>query len=115
MPSHHIWIRKEDEAKWRAIADKPEWLHEHLNYEKPFRAMNLHEQVQHVKGIIDDPEPFTEAKMKELMKPIEELADKPGTGVYSDKNLNKMFDNVLEQRIAKQSTDPTYTEPESTA
>lgn len=30
MPKVTIWIRKEDEAKWQAIADKPEWLHEHL-------------------------------------------------------------------------------------
>ncbi len=26
-----IWIRKEDEEKWGAIENKPEWLHEHLN------------------------------------------------------------------------------------
>lgn len=34
MPDVHIWIRKEDEAKWKAIANKPEWLHEHLNSEQ---------------------------------------------------------------------------------
>lgn len=31
MPSYHIWIKKEDDATWRAIENKPEWLHERLN------------------------------------------------------------------------------------
>lgn len=31
MPKVTIWIRVEDEAKWKAIEKKPEWLHEHLN------------------------------------------------------------------------------------
>lgn len=31
MPKVTIWIRVADEAKWKAIEDKPEWLHEHLN------------------------------------------------------------------------------------
>lgn len=26
----HLWIRKEDEAAWNAIKDRPEWLHEQL-------------------------------------------------------------------------------------
>lgn len=30
MPRVDIWIRKEDEEKWLAIENKPEWLHEHL-------------------------------------------------------------------------------------
>lgn len=31
MPRVNIWIRKEDEQKWDAIADKPAWLHCVLN------------------------------------------------------------------------------------
>lgn len=31
MPKVTIWIRKEDEAKWKAIPHKPNWLHEHIN------------------------------------------------------------------------------------
>lgn len=31
MPKVTIWIRKEDEDKWKAIENKPEWLHDHLN------------------------------------------------------------------------------------
>jgi len=31
MPRYNIYIRNEDEAKWKAIENKPEWLHEHLN------------------------------------------------------------------------------------
>lgn len=27
MPKVTIWIRNEDEAKWKAIENKPEWLH----------------------------------------------------------------------------------------
>lgn len=30
MPKVTIWIRKEDEDKWKAIQDKPEWLHFNL-------------------------------------------------------------------------------------
>lgn len=31
MPGIHIWIRKEDLPKWKAIEDKPKWLHEKIN------------------------------------------------------------------------------------
>lgn len=31
MPKVTIYIRNDDYPKWQAIADKPEWLHEHLN------------------------------------------------------------------------------------
>lgn len=32
MPKVTIWIREgEDHAKWKAIENKPEWLHEHLD------------------------------------------------------------------------------------
>lgn len=31
MPKYNIWIRVEDNDKWKAIADKPEWLHKRLN------------------------------------------------------------------------------------
>lgn len=31
MPKVTVYIRNEDYPKWLAIADKPEWLHEHLN------------------------------------------------------------------------------------
>lgn len=31
MPRVNIYIRNEDQAKWDAIDNKPEWLHEHLN------------------------------------------------------------------------------------
>lgn len=30
MPRVNIYIRKDDEEKWKAIGNKPEWLHEHL-------------------------------------------------------------------------------------
>lgn len=30
MPRVNIYIRNEDEAKWKSIADKPAWLHEHI-------------------------------------------------------------------------------------
>lgn len=31
MPKVTIWIRNEDEAKWKAIENKPAWLHIALN------------------------------------------------------------------------------------
>mgnify|MGYP001594439690 CR=1 FL=1 len=31
MPHVNIWIRKEDEEKWKAIENKPEWLHLVIN------------------------------------------------------------------------------------
>lgn len=33
MPKVTIWIRNEDYDKWKAIDNKPAWLHEHLNGE----------------------------------------------------------------------------------
>lgn len=30
MPKVTIWIRNEDVSKWETIANRPEWLHEHL-------------------------------------------------------------------------------------
>lgn len=33
MPKVTIWIRVDDEAKWKAIENKPEWLHAKLNPE----------------------------------------------------------------------------------
>lgn len=45
MPDAHIWIRKEDEKKWKAIGDKPRWLHEHLNSQQRsmLRGMTDHQ------------------------------------------------------------------------
>lgn len=45
MPKVTIWIRKEDEEKWGAIENKPEWLHKVLNpvgivdFEKSMRSL----------------------------------------------------------------------------
>ena len=52
----HVWIRKEDKELWEAIEDKAQWLHDKLNYKKPFRAMNADEQAKHVASIINDPQ-----------------------------------------------------------
>lgn len=35
MPRVNIYIRKEDEEKWGAIENKPEWLHDNLNKHEP--------------------------------------------------------------------------------
>lgn len=35
MPAVHIWIKKEDWARWQSITNKPLWLHEALTGE-PF-------------------------------------------------------------------------------
>jgi hypothetical protein len=43
MPKVTIWIRKEDEDKWNAIADKPEWLHEHL--QRPYMQAKFGEKI----------------------------------------------------------------------
>lgn len=96
MPQVTIYIRDEDSDKWNAIADRPTWLHQALN-----------------------PVPFTFAKMQELMEPIEELVDKPGSGIYSEKNINKMFDNVTYKKVKEvldsgALDDPTYTDMEDT-
>ena len=40
MPQVTIYIRKPDLAKWQAIANKPDWLHEHINMPK-FSKMQL--------------------------------------------------------------------------
>lgn len=59
MPRVTIHIRNEDWDKWTAIPSVPEWLHSHLNEEKPFRAQTLNEQVQTVRKI-EDSEPHYE-------------------------------------------------------
>jgi len=35
MPKVMIWVRKDDLSKWRAIGNKPQWLHEQLNSASP--------------------------------------------------------------------------------
>ena len=35
MPKVTIWIRESDYATWKAIENKPEWLHTALNALKP--------------------------------------------------------------------------------
>ena len=71
MPRVNIYIRKEDEDKWNAIANKPEWLHEHLNGLTNIKGAIALEDIKagqygsvYVQGSIpDDPttEPFEEA------------------------------------------------------
>ena len=74
MPKVTIWIRKEDYDKWQAIADKPAWLHKHLNnplikmaYEtERLDYLNKHpDEKQELGGLsfLDDPtiEPFEES------------------------------------------------------
>ncbi len=39
MPKVTIWIRNEDEAKWKAIENKPEWLHCALNPDLAFEGL----------------------------------------------------------------------------
>lgn len=57
MPSYHIWIRKEDEAKWKAIENKPEWLHEHLNLEMLTLGMEMEAETEMMasKVWVDEP------------------------------------------------------------
>lgn len=48
MPKVTIWIRVADEAKWEAIENKPEWLHEHLSYYDESivnRQRRIHEEL----------------------------------------------------------------------
>lgn len=47
MPRVTIWIRNDDYDKWLAIADKPAWLHEHLNgglvtYTQAGKSVSIH-------------------------------------------------------------------------
>lgn len=40
MPKYTIYIKNDDDAKWQAIADKPEWLHVALNTSVVEMAIN---------------------------------------------------------------------------
>lgn len=69
MPSYHIWVRKEDEAAWQAIADKPAWLHTQLQNRTELQAKGINpdkdlvSQVQGNGNFTDEPitEPFEDA------------------------------------------------------
>jgi hypothetical protein len=41
MPKVTIWIRNEDLPKWESIADRPEWLHSHLQVPYKIGVMSL--------------------------------------------------------------------------
>lgn len=49
MPSVHIWIKKDDWDKWQAIADKPEWLHEHLNADLAMKLLIENQRLDYFK------------------------------------------------------------------
>jgi hypothetical protein len=46
MPKVTIWIRNEDYDKWKAIQDKPEWLHEHLNLKPGLQTVYALEDIK---------------------------------------------------------------------
>lgn len=76
MPKVTIWIRKEDEAKWQAIKDKPEWLHEHLSvipntYVKVDRILQDHLDGDVLRSI-----DATKGTATETLKPARNFLDK---------------------------------------
>lgn len=85
MPRVNIYIRNEDEAKWQAIADKPEWLHEHLNL---LRGMDVTNEVAY------KPEPkwLTAQKAKEREELARIMDTRPG--VLKEADLNKVLEDM---------------------
>lgn len=73
MPSYHIWIKKEDDEKWRAIDDRPKWISERLNEPEKFALRII--------------PPVT---FKEKMKPSMKF-------VGTDENPTKAYNSVASQ------------------
>lgn len=71
MPRVDIWIRKEDEAKWNAIKDRPEWLHHMLN------------DSYHGLPIKDMPESF------EPIEPLQPAINKRAKETWQGSNFKK--------------------------
>jgi hypothetical protein len=55
MPRVNIYIRNDDAPKWDSIADKPAWIHDHLNGK--LCDHNLQAQVDKFKKIYNDDTP----------------------------------------------------------
>lgn len=61
MGKHTIYIKNDDEPKWQAISNKPEWLHEHLSIPGPMPVYAMEDikagqyGVEYVGKPSDDP------------------------------------------------------------
>lgn len=64
----HIWIRKENEAKWEEIMDKSEWINERLSV--TVVSDRLAKEIRKGKN----PIPIQEGDMTELKAPVNDIA-----------------------------------------
>lgn len=143
MPSYHIWIRKEDEAKWKAIENKPEWLRVHLNAD----PILITKPKLQVKRLVDESTLYVKTKcdicgnyhfsgdlqaIKQWHVPdlYPELNQTPKTGVLTSAYLEEQFDKAggkeviteiavsdidVAQEVLNALNEPTITEPEDVA
>lgn len=82
MPRVDIWIRKEAWGEWKAIKNKPEWLHRHLAKQgQPVYPLDdphpgqLHSLSNSFKGIETfDTHVLSEDNMEPKITPPEETA-----------------------------------------
>lgn len=77
MPKVTIWIRVADEAKWKAIENKPEWLHEHLNIPGPMPVMAMEDikAGQYGVGYVGRPKPYSQIIDETNQAVVESLED----------------------------------------
>lgn len=108
MPKVTIWIRVSDEAKWKAIENKPEWLREHLNTPGPMPvfAMEDIKKGQYGAGYVGRPKPVSQIIDETNQAVVESLGDSEvikarlyssttkSTGVLTEAYLEKQFNKA---------------------
>lgn len=98
MPKYTIYIKNEDDPKWQAIADKPEWLQVALNTSVVEMAINQDKDqgqpsitykgeiiigsmnVSAIERILESEKPFTAQKAKEREELDNALTECKGCG-----------------------------------